>query len=112
MTKKISKVKNFVPCCQSDLSDEDTDLIIKVSKALGNEARLEIYRYLSENKACQTGKLVDYLPLAQSTISQHLKVLHQAGVITGDIEGAFMCYCINKPLMKKYHKLIGTMINL
>ncbi len=112
MTKRFSEVKDFEPCCFTNFCKEDMDLVIRVSKALGNEARMEIYYFLSKNQACQTGQLVDYLPLAQSTISQHLKVLHHAGVLTGIIEGPHKCYCIDNKLMKRYHMLIGKMTNL
>ncbi|MEZ4493293.1 MAG: metalloregulator ArsR/SmtB family transcription factor [Dehalococcoidia bacterium] len=62
-------------------------------RALGNPARLRIVAELARRKVCQTGDLVDVLPLAQSTVSQHLKVLKEAGIVRGDIDGE-PCYCL------------------
>lgn len=110
MTKNLNKIKSFIPCCVEEFSDEDRALVVEVSKALGNEARFEIYSYLRMMNACVTGQLVEHLPLAQSTISQHLKVLKKAGVIIGTIEGTATSYCINKKRMKRYYELMGQMI--
>jgi ArsR family transcriptional regulator len=65
-----------------------------VFRALGNPARLGIVTELARRNACFTGDLVDVLPLAQSTVSQHLKVLKDAGIIRGTIEGD-PCYCLD-----------------
>lgn len=106
MTKRLSKEPLFQSCCSGDISEADYEIIYQVSKALGNEARLEIYRFLKKQKSCMTSQLVDYLPLAQSTISQHLKVLKEAGVIVGEIAGPSTNYCINEQRMKQYARLI------
>ena len=65
-----------------------------VFRALGNPARVRIVRELAKRNACATSEFVEVLPLAQSTVSQHLKVLKEAGIITGSIEGD-QCYCLN-----------------
>lgn len=65
-----------------------------VFRALGNPARVRIIRELAQRKACATSDFVELLPLAQSTVSQHLKVLKEAGVIQGTIEGGDQCYCL------------------
>ncbi len=65
-----------------------------VFRALGNPARVRIVRELAKRNACATSDFVEVLPLAQSTVSQHLKVLKEAGIITGSIEGD-QCYCLN-----------------
>jgi len=65
-----------------------------VFRALGNPARIRIVTELARRQACVTGDLVDVLPLAQSTVSQHLKVLKEAGIIRGTIDGD-PCYCLN-----------------
>lgn len=110
MTKRLADMESFESCCYENFTQEEKDIVINVSKALGNEARLEIFNYLTEMKACFTGQIVDYLPLAQSTISQHLKVLHTSGVITGSVEGTSTSYCVNQDLMERYYKLLGKMI--
>lgn len=109
MTKRLSKLDFFTPCCVGDFTDEDRKIILDVSKALGNEARLEIYSYLREHQSCMTTQLVEHLPLAQSTISQHLKVLKSSGVLIGNISGVSTNYCINTSLMQRYYKLIGKL---
>jgi ArsR family transcriptional regulator len=64
-------------------------------KALGNPMRFRIMQYLAENQQCITGDIVSFTDLAQSTVSQHLKVLRDAGLIQGEIEGPATCYCID-----------------
>jgi ArsR family transcriptional regulator, arsenate/arsenite/antimonite-responsive transcriptional repressor len=64
-------------------------------KALGNPLRFRIMQYLADKQMCITGEIVEYTTLAQSTVSQHLKVLRDAGLIEGEIEGPATCYCIS-----------------
>jgi ArsR family transcriptional regulator, arsenate/arsenite/antimonite-responsive transcriptional repressor len=77
-----------------DLS-ADQERLSHMMKALGHPARMQIVRYLSENPQCITGDLVDVLPLAQATVSQHLKVLREVGWVCGTIEGPATCYCLD-----------------
>jgi len=65
-------------------------------KALGNPVRFQIMQTLAERQMCMTYEIVQTTPLAQSTVSQHLKVLREAGLIAGEIEGPATCYCINE----------------
>jgi ArsR family transcriptional regulator, arsenate/arsenite/antimonite-responsive transcriptional repressor len=69
--------------------------LAKMLKALGNPVRFRILQYLAEREMCITGEIVEFTTLAQSTVSQHLKVLRDAGLISGEIEGPATCYCIN-----------------
>ncbi len=110
LTKKLDKIDSFMPCCIEAFDETDRKLIIDISKALGNEARFEIYSFLRMSNACMTGDLVNHLPLAQSTISQHMKVLKKAGVIEGIIEGTSTNYCINRENMQRYYQLLGQMV--
>ncbi len=64
-------------------------------KALGNPVRFRILEFLARKKGCITGDIVEATPLAQSTVSQHLKVLREAGLIRGEIEGPTTCYCLD-----------------
>jgi ArsR family transcriptional regulator len=64
-------------------------------KALGNPIRFQIVQTLAERQTCLTYEIVATTPLAQSTVSQHLKVLREAGLIQGEIEGPATCYCLN-----------------
>ena len=68
--------------------------LVGMFKALGHPARLRIVQILSERQACVCSEVVEELPLAQATVSQHLKVLKQAGIITGEIQGPAVCYCL------------------
>ena len=65
-------------------------------KALGNPLRFEILKFLITHPGCITGDIVDFLPIAQATVSQHLKVLREAGWITGTIQGPATSYCLNE----------------
>ena len=73
------------------ISDEQ---LVGMFKALGHPARLRIVQLLSERQTCVCSEVVDELPLAQATVSQHLKVLKEAGIITGVIQGSAVCYCL------------------
>jgi DNA-binding transcriptional ArsR family regulator len=70
--------------------------IANYAKALAHPARIAILKLLIQKQACICGDIVEELPLSQSTVSQHLKELKQAGLIKGDIEGAKVCYCIDE----------------
>jgi DNA-binding transcriptional ArsR family regulator len=73
-------------------------------KALSHPARLKILRLLAENGSCICGEVVEILPLAQSTVSQHLKVLREAGFVRGEIDGPSSCYCLEPKAIAKVHQ--------
>ena len=70
--------------------------LAKYAKALGHPARIAILKLLASKASCQCGDIVDELPLSQSTVSQHLKELKDAGLIKGEIAGVKVCYCIDE----------------
>ena len=74
---------------------QETEQLAKFSKALGHPARIIILKHLSNQSCCYTGELLDVLPLAQSTISQHLKELKEAGLIEGAVSPPKIKYCIH-----------------
>ena len=76
------------------LSTTDARLA-RMLKALGNPIRFQIVETLAERQMCIASEIVETTPLAQSTVSQHLKVLKEAGLIHGEIEGPATCYCLN-----------------
>jgi DNA-binding transcriptional ArsR family regulator len=84
----------------SHYTDKQND-IAKLAKALGHPARVAIIEYLLKVDACICGDIVNEIPLAQPTISQHLKELKNAGLIKGEVEGNAICYCINEKAVKK-----------
>ena len=76
------------------LAPEETRLA-RMLKALGNPIRFQIIMTLAERQTCITNEIVATTPLAQSTVSQHLKVLSEAGLIHGEVEGPATCYCLD-----------------
>ncbi|MBA3899266.1 MAG: winged helix-turn-helix transcriptional regulator [Bacteroidetes bacterium] len=80
---------------------DEQNAIATLAKALGHPARVAIIEYLLKVDACICGDIVGELPLAQPTVSQHLKELKNAGVIKGSIEGNSICYCIDHTSLEK-----------
>ena len=93
----LTKTDNFT-ATQNELAS--------LAKALGHPARVAIVEYLANSNSCVCGDIVDVIPLAQATVSQHLKELKQAGLIQGSIEGNTICYCINGETWKKFSTLL------
>ncbi|NKB87791.1 MAG: ArsR family transcriptional regulator [Acidobacteria bacterium] len=81
-----------------------------MSKALGNPLRFEIMKFLLTHPGCITSDIVSHLPRAQSTISQHLKVLRTAGWIEGVVEGPATCYWLNKDSLSWYRTKVGLIL--
>ena len=86
-------------------SSRDLDLA-GLSKALGHPVRVAIVRMLTVQGECVCGDIVSRLPLAQATVSQHLKVLKQAGLIRGEIDPPRVCYCIDPEAVKRFKALV------
>ena len=78
-----------------------------LAKALGHPARVSILRLLMRRCRCMCGEIVVELPLAQSTVSQHLKVLKEAGLIQGEIDGPRICYCVDPSVLRRLKVLIA-----
>lgn len=91
----------------NELTNEDVRLA-QMLKALGNPVRFRIVQYLSERQMCITGDIVDFTTLAQSTVSQHLKVLREAGLIAGEVEGPATCYCLDVEGIRWLKERIGA----
>jgi len=83
--------------------------LAKLTWALAHPARVQIVRLLLVRKSCVCGEIVAEMPLAQSTVSQHLKILKDSGLIQGEIDGPRVCYCINKTAMKKLKTWIANL---
>jgi ArsR family transcriptional regulator len=88
---------------------EADEELATLAKALGHPARVQIMRLLVRREACICGDIVDELPLAQSTVSQHLKVLKEAGLIRGDIDGPRTCYCVEPRTLRRLKALVGSL---
>ena len=80
-------------------------------KALGHPARLEILRVLAARTSCVCGEIVEELPLAQATVSQHLKVLKEAGLIDGEIDGPRVCYCLDREALAHLSEQIPAFLD-
>jgi len=80
--------------------------LARLHKSLSHPARIAILETLAERQSCICGEIVEVLPLAQATVSQHLKELKEAGLIRGEIEGNKSCYCINWETWEIYQVLV------
>jgi len=97
---------------QSKTGQFDADLaqLAEFANALSHPARLQIIKLLATENQCVCGDIVDVVPLAQSTVSQHLKALKEVGLIKGMIEGPSTCYCINREAFDKMVELMNNFI--
>lgn len=93
----------------------DLNELATQTKALSHPARLQILQVIAEKESCICGEIVDDVPLAQSTVSQHLKVLKEAGLIQGTIDGPSVCYCLDpvalQLLRDRFDTFLGTLID-
>lgn len=80
------------------------------AKALAHPARVAIVEYLSTSNACMCGDIVDVLPLSQSTVSQHLRELKNAGLVKGEIEGTSVCYCLDEKGWNEMQSMLGSFL--
>jgi predicted transcriptional regulator len=94
-------------CCTLEISGADEERLVAMFKALGNSTRFEILKFLLTHPGCITGDIVDYLPIAQSTVSQHLKVLRDAGWIDGTVHGPATCYCLHEQNIAWFRQRVG-----
>lgn len=95
---------------KTDLFTDNQNEIAMLAKAIAHPARVAIIEYLLKVNACICNDIVNELPLAQPTISQHLKELKNAGIIKGNIEGNAICYCINEQVFSKIQGLFGPIL--
>ena len=88
----------------------DGERLAALAKALGHPARVRIVRFLAGSDACMCGQICDVVPLAPSTVSQHLKVLKQAGLITGEIDGTRVCYSLDRAVLAELPELVAGLL--
>ena len=81
--------------------------LARLAKALAHPARVTILKLLIARGECICGAIVDELALAQATVSQHLKVLKEAGLVQGEIDGPRVCYCVNPAAVRRLKDIIG-----
>lgn len=85
------------------------ELLAKLCWAIAHPARVRILRILLDRETCICGELVEQMPLAQSTVSQHLKILKAAGLIQGEIDGLKVCYCVNPAGLARLKELVASL---
>ena len=96
---------------KTEMFTDSQNEIALFAKAFGHPARVAILQYLFKLNACVCGDLVSEIGLAQPTISQHLKELKHLGLITGNVEGTSVCYCIDTDNWKKMKKLMSVFLD-
>jgi ArsR family transcriptional regulator, arsenate/arsenite/antimonite-responsive transcriptional repressor len=89
---------------QNGESPFDAQTFAAICKALGHPARIRIVEHLKTIDHCICGEIVQILPLAQSTVSQHLKVLKVAGLVKGEVEGPRTCYCLDREILERFKR--------
>jgi predicted transcriptional regulator len=95
------------PCCTLAITGSDQERLVAMFKAIGNPVRFEIMKFLVTHPGCITGDIVTYLPIAQATVSQHLKVLREAGWIEGTVAGTAVSYCLNNENIIWFREQVG-----
>ncbi len=81
------------------------------AKALAHPARIAVLKVLAARRSCICGEIVDELPLAQSTVSQHLKALKEAGLVVGEIEGPRVCYCLDEAAIRRMRQAMTALFD-
>ena len=90
--------------------EQTNEQFTEMCKALGHPIRFAIIEFLMSHPSCITGDIVDVLPVAQSTTSQHLKILKAAGWIQGTIEGTASCYCLNREHVQWFKEAVKDLL--
>ena len=98
-------IQTYDPGPGNDRLDNQTFALI--CKALSHPARIRIVEHLKAVDQCICGEIVEILPLAQSTVSQHLKILKAAGLVFGEIEGPRTCYCLDKKRLAQFKRVVA-----
>jgi DNA-binding transcriptional ArsR family regulator len=92
-----------------EIFEKEEVYLANLAKALSHPVRVKILKILNEKNVCMCGEIVALLPLAQSTVSQHLKEMKKAGLIRGDIEGPKICYCLNEKIIVKAREMFANL---
>jgi ArsR family transcriptional regulator len=111
VAKKTVKKK---PCCEDTEpctlpADKSAEQLASLAWAIAHPARVRIVRLLISRNSCVCGEIVDEMPLAQSTVSQHLKILKESGLVQGEVDGPKVCYCINPEKLAALKSLVASL---
>ena len=97
-----------MPVTKKTAFSDEAQALADMAKALSHPARIAILNELARRDMCVCGEIVEVLPLAQSTVSQHLKELKEAGLVSGSVEGVKSCYCINWEAMRRFKAIFNA----
>lgn len=105
------------PCCEPDgaklrppaVAAVCAEEVAKLAWAIAHPARVRILSILLARKSCVCGEIVEVMPLAQSTVSQHLKILKEAGLVQGEVDGPKVCYCVNQAGFARLKELVAAL---
>lgn len=89
------------------VSTKGDEALASLAWAVAHPARVRLLRLLITRSACVCGELVELMPLAQSTVSQHLKILKEAGLVQGEVDGPKVCYCVNPEGLSRLKELVA-----
>lgn len=103
-----------VPCCDPtgtlfQTNPEQDERIAAFCKALAHPHRVHILRFLLAQRACFAGEIADQLPVAASTVSQHLAHLKESGLVKGEVDGPRRCYCVDPDALALLKQLVGDL---
>jgi len=93
----------------SAVTRKQEDRLAALAWGLAHPLRIRILRLLAKRETCVCGEIVEEMPVAQSTVSQHLKILKEAGLVQGEVDGPRVCYCINPASFAEIKELIGKL---
>ncbi|ADB39926.1 ArsR/SmtB family transcription factor [Spirosoma linguale] len=96
---------------KTEIFTAEQNRVADLAKAFAHPARVAILQLLAQKKACVCGDIVDELPLAQATVSQHLKELKRIGIIQGSIDPPRVCYCIDETVWDEARQLFGQVFD-
>lgn len=103
--------KRDQPCCTPNTKaapSEADEALAALAWAVAHPARVRILKLLIAKKACVCGELVEMMPLAQSTVSQHLKIMKEAGLVQGEVDGPKVCYCVDPDGLARLKELVAA----
>ena len=105
--KKKACCSDSAPCTLP--ADQSAEQMAALAWAIAHPARVRIVRLLISRSTCVCGEIVDEMPLAQSTVSQHLKILKESGLVQGEVDGPKVCYCINPEKLAMLKSLVRSL---
>ena len=107
-TMRCKTKRELALAMAADTTSSDQELA-NLAWALAHPVRVRIVRMLLQRETCICGEIVDEIPLAQSTVSQHLKILKESGIVQGEIDGPKVCYCVAPTTLQRLKKLIAAL---